>query len=316
MSQHKECDQQDAVSDAVELSGTDAAEYAAAWTEWENNGEPIDWKYWVGKMPAWSCAQAAHLMCALDPDVSDRYSNRPHSSDPTKLVEKAHKIERLAKAQGVASFSPGDWIKWADENEVPVHGALRLASQKIERGRYTLAEVAAKIATASRAPADQVLPKLKAAALAGILPMYAPGLTARYVYGAGGHVRDTYEEAYWDDLNAWLDANEPRLDFAFPAPEKPTAAQPEVKQKPAGIATALDTPAPVQRFVAQDAAIIAEIVRQEYDPMKLPKHKPGKPGVKAAVRAALGNTGIWSGTTIFDKAWERLIKNGEIKIIT
>lgn len=69
---------------------------------------------------------------------------------------------------------------------------------------------------------------------------------------------------------------------------------------------------PRQRSAAQDAAIVAQLVASGYDPQALPKNLPGKPGVKAATRTALGHSRMWSGTTVFDKAWERLQKHGEI----
>jgi len=73
-------------------------------------------------------------------------------------------------------------------------------------------------------------------------------------------------------------------------------------------------PSPFQRAAAQDSAILAEIAKRGYNPLALPKNKPGKAGVKAEIREALGNDGIWAGSTIFKRAWERLTGNGDIKI--
>ena len=69
---------------------------------------------------------------------------------------------------------------------------------------------------------------------------------------------------------------------------------------------------PVQRFEAQDRAILLELKNLGYDPKKLPKNPKGKPGVKAAVRTRLSNNKLFVGTTIFNKAWERLTARSEI----
>jgi hypothetical protein len=71
---------------------------------------------------------------------------------------------------------------------------------------------------------------------------------------------------------------------------------------------------PVQRARAQDAAILGEIRKQGYDPQELPKNDPGKKGVKHLIRAAIGDGGMFTGTTVFNKAWERLTGNSEIVI--
>ena len=69
---------------------------------------------------------------------------------------------------------------------------------------------------------------------------------------------------------------------------------------------------PVQRAAAQDAAIIASLRAAKHDPLALPKNEAGRPGVKAATRAALGDGGLWAGSTVFQKAWERLTRNKDI----
>lgn len=72
------------------------------------------------------------------------------------------------------------------------------------------------------------------------------------------------------------------------------------------------TPAPVQRTAAQDAALLAMLIEKGFDPLALPPNEAGKPGVKNLIRQALGNSGLWAGATVFDKAWERLSRNGDI----
>lgn len=73
---------------------------------------------------------------------------------------------------------------------------------------------------------------------------------------------------------------------------------------------------PVSRTAAQDQEIIALLKGKGFSPDSLPKNDPGKPGVKAVIRDALGKGEMWSGTTVFDKAWERLLKNGDIAMAT
>lgn len=68
----------------------------------------------------------------------------------------------------------------------------------------------------------------------------------------------------------------------------------------------------VQRTAAQDAAVLAMLKEKGFDPLALPPNEAGKPGVKSLIRQALGTSGLWAGTTVFDKAWERLSRNGDI----
>lgn len=65
---------------------------------------------------------------------------------------------------------------------------------------------------------EALLEKLCGAGQRGDLPMHAPGERARYEYTNGKQVRPFYEDAYWNDLNLWLEKYEPRITFQFPAP--------------------------------------------------------------------------------------------------
>lgn len=80
----------------------------------------------------------------------------------------------------------------------------------------------------------------------------------------------------------------------------------EVEDSPAANVEAVL--APMQRQQFQELEILRVIRELKYEPTKLPKVKQGNPGVKAEVRAKLD---LQVG--IFDKAWERLRKQGEIK---
>lgn len=110
-------------------------------------------------------------------------------------------------------------------------------------GRYQIGEAAEQLELHAGERADTMIDKLSKAAFEGNLPVHLPGEKARHAYPQNGmvrsnvstlpggisyfagtdwrqHVRDFYEEAYWDDLNAWLAENEPRIDWKFPAPPR------------------------------------------------------------------------------------------------
>ncbi|MEI8156806.1 MAG: hypothetical protein WCH60_08055 [Burkholderiales bacterium] len=85
-----------------------------------------------------------------------------------------------------------------------------------------------------------------------------------------------------------------------------------VSSQASPIEGALNLTIPLQRMVAQEFAILEKLTELHYKPLALPKNKPGKSGVKAEVKKALGSTGIWEYVTVFDKAWERLLGDGRI----
>jgi len=73
---------------------------------------------------------------------------------------------------------------------------------------------------------------------------------------------------------------------------------------PSDTSTAIGVPIPekpVQRFSAQEAAILRKLVTLGFNPLKLPKDIAGKCGVKSQVKAALGSGGLWTGKTVFNK---------------
>lgn len=78
------------------------------------------------------------------------------------------------------------------------------------------------------------------------------------------------------------------------------------------LAQSTTTPKPMQRQRAQELAILEAIRQAEHDPLRLPRNKPGKPGIKAQVYAAVKHDPIFTGSTVFDKAWLRLSGDGDI----
>jgi hypothetical protein len=69
---------------------------------------------------------------------------------------------------------------------------------------------------------------------------------------------------------------------------------------------------PRQRSQAQDEEIITAIKKLGHDPKALPKNQPGRPGVKNAVRQQLSGSNLFVGKRVFDIAWERMSKAGDI----
>lgn len=74
------------------------------------------------------------------------------------------------------------------------------------------------------------------------------------------------------------------------------------------------TPCPVPRFSAQDQAILDEIKVRGFQPTAIPKHRPGKRGLKAEVKSTLlARQGGLFSVSSFDHAWERLRSAGDIR---
>jgi len=102
-------------------------------------------------------------------------------------------------------------------------------------GRYTLEEAAQFVENNSNANAKSIFAKLKESAQTGELTIHWPGSDEVYKPQPSEQLRMKpsgvrgLEEAYWNDLNAWLEKNEPRLDFKFPKPGAPAGKVEAVK---------------------------------------------------------------------------------------
>lgn len=70
---------------------------------------------------------------------------------------------------------------------------------------------------------------------------------------------------------------------------------------------------PVKVHRLQEEEILAAIGVLGYEPTALPMQKPGRLGVKSEVRKLLGKQGHWAGSTVLDKAWDRLLSDGGIR---
>lgn len=91
-------------------------------------------------------------------------------------------------------------------------------------GRYSIEEAAQFVENNSNANARSIFTKLKKSAETGELTIHWPGSNEVYkpIPSNPLTMKPTglrgCEEAYWSDLNAWLDINELRLDCRFPEP--------------------------------------------------------------------------------------------------
>jgi hypothetical protein len=66
---------------------------------------------------------------------------------------------------------------------------------------------------------------------------------------------------------------------------------------------------PRRKLRDQEDEILAQLNERGYEPATVPKNFSGKPGIKAEIRAALENSSLFEGDTVFDKAWERVTNN-------
>ena len=89
---------------------------------------------------------------------------------------------------------------------------------RCDKGRYWLDEAALVLGTETGERADAMLEKLMEAVRNGLLPVYEPGSLARYQPET---VREFNHEVLWEDLNQWLEENEPRILWRFPKPVVP-----------------------------------------------------------------------------------------------
>jgi hypothetical protein len=65
--------------------------------------------------------------------------------------------------------------------------------------------------------------------------------------------------------------------------------------------------------VRREMAILDAIHKLGHEPLRLPKAKAGRAGIKAEVRKALGNKGMWAKSTVFDGNWEDLRSSRRIQ---
>ncbi len=223
--------------------------------------------------------------------------------------------EAIANTMALARISIDDFSKWAEGLLVKVTVAQSpndhtdiaqiafQAAQNRSAGRYTLEQAAALLATDGGESFKPMLQKLTAAARSGRLSMHNPGENARRDYGAtdSSVLRIFHEEAFWDDLNAWLSEFESRVTYRFPNPS-PEAIDAEIDRKQ------LETKQQQwnQRFIkALDELTL--------DPKALPKKKIGHRGPRSAVSRIL-DVKIHEKKS-FENAWDKAIADKVIVFI-
>lgn len=100
-------------------------QFLAAFSESDNNGTSISWRYWVHQMPSLTAAEFARLACGLDPDLFQSLESRPNKNDQSKLCQKAARIQRLAERVRKESATPSEWFAWASECQIAIHDGFR-----------------------------------------------------------------------------------------------------------------------------------------------------------------------------------------------
>ncbi len=219
-----------------------------------------------------------------------------------KLAELKNKLAELNEQWALLIPSEAEQAKWKAEGQVLSEKEIKERHDK--EGRYTLEEAANLIEQKTSERAKDMLKKLMQAVGDEVLLVCEPRKKAPYKSKV---VREFYEEAYWDDLNAWLKTNCPRVSYEFPKPDTTTGKGEAVPGTSSNGDEGLNKK-PLQQQLFQEQEILRVIGELSYDPKKLPKRKQGKPGAKAEVRKMLSFS-----VKVFDKAWERLRANQDIQ---
>ncbi|WP_027784352.1 MULTISPECIES: hypothetical protein [Burkholderia] len=196
--------------------------------------------------------------------------------------------------------------EWCAREQFPFRLGL-IAQVDVEQaameaaGRRTIEDVALALAKETGTEAARWESTLVAEIRGGALPLKNPRDLGDFLpYAVPKNLRTFYDRVDIADVNRLLDSRpEWRVTYQFrtDAAAAPASAV-EVEAAPA-------RPPLQQRH--QENEILRVIRELGEDPARLPKQTPGKPGIKAAVRAKLAFSG-----KVFDLAWERLRKNGEI----
>lgn len=103
------------------------------------------------------------------------------------------------------------------------------ANERHKTGRYTLREAARKISEADDTGEVAIYENLCRAVFEHALPVYMQGSKSRHKHKENvplQNIGEYDEEAYWEELNTWLENNEPRINFRFPPPITPNTTTP------------------------------------------------------------------------------------------
>ena len=234
-------------------------------------------------------------------------------------LERQRKLAFLARRldEDVETFQPTDdpegaWVREPDLRQILAtpprevierfegrrqEEADRSAAQQQARqavGRYRLWDAAMAIGDATATPFERVLDALLESANAGELTTYQGGATFPHKpEGPLGALSG--DEAYWSDLNAWMQAHKLRGEFAFPEPREATRAQPAPAKRP------------LQQQRYQEQEILRALKELGYDPMNLPRQKNRKAtSVGQNAKQDARSLVKFPSSKVFDLAWERL----------
>ena len=319
---------------------------------------------WLAKLEAGDGAGDTTILVALERKWQ---AVLDHLLRLRKLALLARGLEEEVEAFEPTEDPQGAWISEADLRQIyakPPRDVIekfeqlrreesdRSATQRQSRlaaGRYTLWDAAQEIGIHTGTPFERVLDALLACANSGTLTVYERGATFPYkperpLGALAGH------EAYWSDLNAWLNAHKVQSAFTFPAPEgapgAPGQDEPNAiveapdlaayvaalgigvrvesdsahgsaagQSADAPMNVVLDVEGPKGRRGGRElrAAILQEIRKLGHDPHRFPKNRSGKPGPKAAVRDRLGFAP--DNQSAFLHAWDRLCNDHDIEFV-
>jgi hypothetical protein len=115
-------------------------------------------------------------------------------------------------------------------------------------------------------------------------------------------------------LDQWA-RKEHNIAIIEPSEPLPSVTGEQQGPPPTGIETGMDRKQDREKqpkLREQEKIILDEIKHLGHDPKHLPENMPGKRGVKAEVNNALKGNALFAGTTVFEKAWDRLRKEGAI----
>lgn len=252
-------------------------------------------------------------------DVADIIARRTYPNDMTNArdletalaermqsaIERGELAVNERRKDGEILLSEHSVDEWLIREQIPV--LLNPAKQAdIEEsamqaaGRLTIEDVVSALAKETGADAARWESTLVSEIRRGTLPLKNPRDLGDFLpYAVPKNLRSFYDRVDVSDVNKLLDANkEWRVAYRFGEGTMPAAST-------GAISKATSKPLLQQRHQEQE---ILRVIRElGEEPKNLPKQKPGKAGVKAAVRAKLPFS-----PKVFDLAWERLRGYGEI----
>lgn len=300
----------------------------ASGLDWEIKPELIDPKH-NAAISRHNAAQEHEKRLRDAIESGDLKQLHPNTNLPTKVYLEHGKVPIEDFSKYVSGFSIGVGVQ-VDSRVglvLDVKSAEDYAQRKGERnaeGRYTLEDAARLIADSTNERYEEILIKLERAAASGDFPMYEPGRNQKYEYlradGAKKPVRTIYEEAYWNDLNEWLEQEEPRLFmvFQFPSPGSISFSMQaigEAAQSQEGKLTSVPEEIKPERTAQRDQEqmIVEKLKELGYVPTELPAFNAKiKPDVKTKCWKSLTTSSLFSTRGVFNKAWERLLQSGDI----